>query len=788
MSTRGLGTFLFALATIAACSSDPVDTTPDGTNPDTPVDGTQDTTVPPVVIDYETGLDPALYRLENAEDAVRIMIKFEDGTAVRLQGREFVTTTRTDRDLDALDDAELTPQQVEDDLDRVDAALFNHLNTLDVYETFSIDTSILQSLRTEAELAVDADLPDPTLFFSVDLTNGSTAGDVRGLLDTLNRLPTVSLAYTEGITEGAIDIAPPTPDFEGGQGYLDSAPGGVDAYYAWTVAGGNGSSRDIVDLEWGWRTSHEDFPSFFRTDGAITTDLASRNHGTAVVGEMVAQDNGYGVTGITPAARIGYTSFTTYNSADAILNTAMALDPGDVMLLEIHRLGPANATDCTCNLDQCDYIPVEYWYADYIAIAIATHWLGVNVVEAGGNGSSNLDDPVYGGLFDRATRDSGAIMVGASTSAAHVPTCWSNYGSRIDVHAWGENIVTTGYGDPFAPLNDEDQFYTSTFGGTSGASPMVTAAVASLQSVSDHYGKGTLHPLTMRELVRSTGTLQEASPLHIGPMPDLRDAIGQLLGYPDLWGAHFTPNGGLVKINPFTGQFKPASYVVDFYFFQLEFPITFPYGGVTTAAYKANEASLYVATGDGNDGLYRINTLVGGHQYMGHLGMATDVQSMDFAPPAAAAHGFTPGALYAISLDAMGECKPNCFYQLHPGVGGATQLSTLQLNQGRGLSFHPITGELWVLDSGGKRLYTLGADGTLTYQSTIQTSYVDQRIGLDTGFSLAHGHDGEMYIVDNAYGVLLQVDPYTGYARWEGPFGSLVSNGSRSITGLDGNF
>lgn len=786
MNARDLGTASLLLLALSACGNEPAETEPRQSQPDTEVDGTDPGSTATVVDDYDLGLDPALYQLDAAEDAHRVVIKFEDGTAVRLDNREFVTDSRTERDLAALAELGLTAQAVEDDLDVIDATLFNHLNALDIVPTFDLDVELLAELREGTEAALDFDIPDPSLFYTVDLTTGSTAADVAGLLNTLNRIPSVSIAYAEGITEGAIDIAPPTPDFEGGQGYLDRAPNGVDAYYAWTVPRGNGFGRSIIDLEWGWRTSHEDFPSFFVQDGAITADFTTRQHGTAVVGEMVGQDNGYGVTGITPAADVGYVSFQTYDSPTAMLRAAAQLDRGDVMLLEIHRLGPANATDCTCNLAQCDYIPIEYWFADYIAIRIITAFYGINVVEAGGNGSSNLDDPAYGGLFNRAVRDSGAIVVGAGTSGARVPTCWTNYGSRIDVHAWGENIVTTGYGDPFAPLGDEDQFYTDTFGGTSGASPMVTSAVASIQAVADAHGEGNLHPLVMRDLIRRTGTLQEASPQNIGPMPDLRDAIGELLDYPDLHGVHFSPNGGVVRINPFTGQFTPAVWYLDLFFFRIPVPITFPYDGVTTTAYR--RGSLFVATGDGNDGLYRIGLNNGAVQYMGHLGKATDVQSMDFAPPAAASHGFTPGALYAVSLDAMGECKPNCFYQLHPGVGGATEISTMPINQGRGLSFHPITGELWVLDSGGKRLYTVGSDGSLSYKSTVMTSYVDERTGLDTGFSLAHGHDGEMYISDNAYGVLLQVDPYTGRARWEGPFGSLDHNGSRAVTGLDGNW
>jgi hypothetical protein len=108
---------------------------------------------------------------------------------------------------------------------------------------------------------------------------------------------------------------------------------------------------------------------------------------------------------------------------------------------------------------------------------------GVIVVEAGGNGQMNLDSAVYGSRFNRGWRDSGAIIVGASLSTARSPNTTTNSGSRIDVHAWGQNVVTTGYGDVRVFGPDTNQFYTTTFAGTSSASPIVAGAVLSIQGI-----------------------------------------------------------------------------------------------------------------------------------------------------------------------------------------------------------------------------------------------------------------------------------------------------------------
>ena len=42
------------------------------------------------------------------------------------------------------------------------------------------------------------------------------------------------------------------------QGYLDPAPDGIDAEYAWGFPGGAGAGQALVDLEVGWNFNHED--------------------------------------------------------------------------------------------------------------------------------------------------------------------------------------------------------------------------------------------------------------------------------------------------------------------------------------------------------------------------------------------------------------------------------------------------------------------------------------------------------------------------------------------------
>lgn len=45
------------------------------------------------------------------------------------------------------------------------------------------------------------------------------------------------------------------------QGYLGPAPAGIDARFAWTVAGGDGAGASLIDVEQGWNWNHADLVS-----------------------------------------------------------------------------------------------------------------------------------------------------------------------------------------------------------------------------------------------------------------------------------------------------------------------------------------------------------------------------------------------------------------------------------------------------------------------------------------------------------------------------------------------
>ncbi len=475
----------------------------------------------------------------------RLVVKFHEGSRVRLRSGQLVALSaeRSASERGLLASRGLSEARLQSSLASAQALLERAPRIGAVSRLFEEDEVTLEARKASGEELSSQQLADLNLYFEVPLLPGTSAERVAELVAALNALEGVEVAYAEPPAEPAVlnfgmdeavrsllaaaDIAPTTPLYEANQGYLNAAPGGIDAKYAWTVSGGKGLNVKVVDIEGGWRTTHEDMPALFTQIGTQYNDLGWRNHGTAVLGEIVGAANAYGVTGIANQAKAGVSSIGSQSTASAISSAASAAGLGGVILIELHSQGPSDGTACTCNTSQCNYIAMEYWQANYDAIATATA-NGVIVVEAAGNGSANLDSSAYGTAFNRTVRDSGAIIVGASTSTTRVPMCWTNYGNRVDVHGWGEQVYSMGYGTLFGSAYGESQYYTATFSGTSSASPIITGSAASAQGVALANGR-RLTSRQMRGVLSANGTPQASDPRKIGALPDLRKVLPKVI-------------------------------------------------------------------------------------------------------------------------------------------------------------------------------------------------------------------------------------------------------------------
>ncbi len=353
-------------------------------------------------------------------------------------------------------------------------------------------------------------------------------------------------------------------DFTGQQEYLDPGPEGIDARYAWTKAGGCGHGVKVMDIEGAWRFSHEDLlqnPSGC-LGGIPTTDLTWVRHGTAVVGMLGGDHNGFGIAGICPGAQLNTISIfgnsngepePDWSYAASIRLAADMLSPGDIILIELQHPGPARKFEE--RTDQSGYIPVEWWPCNLAAIQYAIS-RGIIVVEAGGNGQQNLDDkiyddhpaPPYGPFpdswtnpFRRNPDDSGAILVGAGAPPEGIHgsvfdvdrsrLTFSNFGSIMDTQGWGEEVTTSGGNKNLTPAAEEDRQYTRGFRGTSSAAAMVAGVLACLQGIlrADYRA---LSPERARQFLRddNLGSPQQrgrfvSAEERIGPRPDLRKLI-----------------------------------------------------------------------------------------------------------------------------------------------------------------------------------------------------------------------------------------------------------------------
>jgi hypothetical protein len=354
--------------------------------------------------------------------------------------------------------------------------------------------------------------PNPFLWFTLLCDDA----EVDAIIAAVQALPMVNLAEQrlEGVPAATVSYGTNPDAIITLQ--IQPSPFGVDAIYAWQVAGGAGDGAHIADIEGGWRLDHDELIAA-RIRRISVFGSREVDHGTPVAGIVVGSDNGLGTIGIVPNAEFGLITADRgpgigNNIAASIMLGIAQLEAGNVLLMELALpFVPGNAPE----------IFVEFNSGVQLAIALATR-RGITVIEPAGNGGKNLD----GFGFLAHTRpgsptfvDSGAIVVGAGELNLATNTwarTFSSFGSRVDCFADGGTVR--------APSSVSTNTYRF-FGGTSGASAIIAGVAGSIQSMSRAAGKGPLAPADVRRLLRSAllGTLPD-DPLgaKIGPMPDLR--------------------------------------------------------------------------------------------------------------------------------------------------------------------------------------------------------------------------------------------------------------------------
>lgn len=429
--------------------------------------------------------------------------------------------------------------------------------TLAKYEVAAVRSHFgLKQKEVRARVEVAATLPpepDPAKFADKGMTTEfiqssfvqvvpKNSGDAKKIAAELNRKKAVWKAFVAPRPVPAMPAgsAPGSRIFEPAQGYLYATPNGIGAAEVWTLAGAKGRGVTICDIEGNWNRQHEDLPAGIQLiGGTVINDIGWRNHGTAVLGEMVSVPNNKGCVGISHQAKAVVQSAIingVFNTAGAISNAASNLKAGDVILIELQATGPNGK-----------FVAMQFWGDIFSAIVAATA-KGITVVEAAGNGNENFDLAVFNGTG--LQKDSGAVVVGAGVPPANhvdfegvpglftsyqslgVPRSriwFSNYGKIVNVQGWGWHVTTLGYGDAQGDAS-ENKWYTLRFSGTSSASPIVTGSVACLQGRAKAKNGAPLSPEKVRHILMKTGTPQESGPgvpltQNIGPLPNLPKAM-----------------------------------------------------------------------------------------------------------------------------------------------------------------------------------------------------------------------------------------------------------------------
>ena len=114
---------------------------------------------------------------------------------------------------------------------------------------------------------------------SVSSAGGASSEELE---KALRRIEMIEVAYV--MRPGPPPVVNPANDPRSmNQGYLDAAPNGIDARYAWGFSGGDGAGAAFVDMEQGWNLNHEELTAAGITLMSGVSQFFFE-HGTSVLG------------------------------------------------------------------------------------------------------------------------------------------------------------------------------------------------------------------------------------------------------------------------------------------------------------------------------------------------------------------------------------------------------------------------------------------------------------------------------------------------------------------------
>lgn len=203
---------------------------------------------------------------------------------------------------------------------------------------------------------------------------------------------------------------PPLPgDFQPAQDYGEAAPIGIDIDYVDRgYYNARGTNWGFTDVEYYWNQSHRDLASI--SDDSVHVNESpspaakdwAGDHGTAVIGQLSSDNNGWGTTGLVHDAAVRLSTEwpeSGWDRTGAIMAALSQFWNGSVILLEMQTVAGFDCNRDGRN-DDNDLVPAEWDPAVKSAIQMASA-NGRIIVEPAGNGDCDLDLPDFGG---RSTR------------------------------------------------------------------------------------------------------------------------------------------------------------------------------------------------------------------------------------------------------------------------------------------------------------------------------------------------------------------------------------------------
>lgn len=251
-------------------------------------------------------------------------------------------------------------------------------------------------------------------------------------------------------------------------------------------------------------------------------------HGTAVFGEILAADNGFGITGIAPEATGIFFPCVSINgrgrAASAILSAGDTLSVGDVLCIPLSLSGAPFWTSGTYNV---------------LLSTVAD--LGVVTFSAAGNGGSNVTGGTGttvitvgacwpGRQLPLPIDDSLTVPARTYPGDAYCRSPESNYSSdgSIAISGWGSAVCTLGYGTLFREPGTPNRNYIQNFNGTSAATGMIAGLAVRAQSVLKSYLGTPVSTVAMRNAM-ATNRWAQCS----GVVTGTNSALPQVVAFGD---------------------------------------------------------------------------------------------------------------------------------------------------------------------------------------------------------------------------------------------------------------